>query len=146
MALVEKADTIRRGAGGPGCDHWRVTPANPHSKVDPDDWARRLVEHPVHAGDHSYAASTGRYASRKAAAYAKQIGESKISRDQIALEKARVYAPINRNDGIDRKELSMFKSNSLSKPSWSGGLSRTRLSFVQEPTGFSGPLSRSSLS
>ena len=45
-----KADTIRSGQGGPGCDHWCVTPANPHSKVDPDDWARRLVEHPVHAG------------------------------------------------------------------------------------------------
>ena len=46
VALVEKADTIRSGAGGPGCDHWCVTPANPHSKVDPDDWAKRLVEHP----------------------------------------------------------------------------------------------------
>ncbi len=50
VAMVEKADTIRSGAGGPGCDHWCVTPANPHSRVDPDDWARRLVEHPVHAG------------------------------------------------------------------------------------------------
>jgi succinate dehydrogenase/fumarate reductase flavoprotein subunit len=57
------------------------------------------------AGDHSYAASTGRYAGRKAAAYARQIGEDKISRDQIALEKARVYAPINRNDGIEWKEM-----------------------------------------
>jgi succinate dehydrogenase/fumarate reductase flavoprotein subunit len=57
------------------------------------------------AGDHSYAASTGRYAGRKAVAYARQIGEGKISRDQIALEKARVYAPINRDDGIDWKEL-----------------------------------------
>jgi succinate dehydrogenase/fumarate reductase flavoprotein subunit len=50
VVLVEKADTIRSGSGGPGCDHWCVTPANPHSKVDPDDWAKRLVEHPVHAG------------------------------------------------------------------------------------------------
>ena len=33
--------------------------------------------------DHSYAAATGRYAGRKAAAYAREIGESKISRDQI---------------------------------------------------------------
>ncbi len=57
------------------------------------------------AGDHSYAASTGRYAGRKAAAYAKQPGESKISRDQIELEKARVYAPVRRNDGVDWKEL-----------------------------------------
>ncbi|MBN1692411.1 MAG: FAD-binding protein [Dehalococcoidales bacterium] len=50
VALVEKADTIRSGSGGPGCDHWCVCPANPHSKVNPDDWAKRLVEHPMHAG------------------------------------------------------------------------------------------------
>ena len=57
------------------------------------------------AGDHSYAASTGRYAGRKAAAYAKQIGGTKISREQIEREKARVYAPIKRTSGIDWKEL-----------------------------------------
>ncbi len=50
VALVDKADTIRSGSGGPGCDHWCVTPANPHSKVNPDDWAKMLVEHPMHAG------------------------------------------------------------------------------------------------
>jgi succinate dehydrogenase/fumarate reductase flavoprotein subunit len=50
VALIEKADTIRSGAGGPGCDHWCVVPANPHSKVDPDEWAKRLTWHPVHAG------------------------------------------------------------------------------------------------
>ena len=57
------------------------------------------------AGDHSYAASTGRYAGRKAAAYVKQTGQGKISKDQIALEKARIYAPIHHTDGIDWKEL-----------------------------------------
>jgi succinate dehydrogenase/fumarate reductase flavoprotein subunit len=51
VALLEKGDTVRSGAGGPGCDHWCVTPANPHSKVDPDEWAKRLTEFPVHAGD-----------------------------------------------------------------------------------------------
>ncbi len=50
VVLVEKADTIRSGKGGPGCDHWGVTPANPHSKVNPDDWAKRLVEHPIQTG------------------------------------------------------------------------------------------------
>ena len=44
VALVDKADTIRSGQGGPGCDHWCVTPANPHSKVDPDEWAKKLVK------------------------------------------------------------------------------------------------------
>ena len=55
--------------------------------------------------DHSYAAATGRYAGRKAAAYARQAGESKISREQVTREKARVYAPIKRSSGMDWKEL-----------------------------------------
>ena len=55
--------------------------------------------------DHSYAAATGRYAGRKAAAYARQAGESKISREQVAREKARVYAPVNRSSGMEWKEL-----------------------------------------
>lgn len=46
VALVEKGDTIRSGAGGPGCDHWCNAPANPHSKVDPDEWARKITEKP----------------------------------------------------------------------------------------------------
>jgi succinate dehydrogenase/fumarate reductase flavoprotein subunit len=79
------------------------------------------------AGDHSYAASTGRYAGRKAADYSRQIGEGKISKERVALEKARIYAPIKRNDGIEWKELhagiartmqyfcSEFKTESLLK-------------------------------
>jgi succinate dehydrogenase/fumarate reductase flavoprotein subunit len=55
--------------------------------------------------DHSYCASTGRYAGRKAAAYAKQIDQGQISLEQIAKEKARVYAPVKRSDGADWKEL-----------------------------------------
>jgi succinate dehydrogenase/fumarate reductase flavoprotein subunit len=55
--------------------------------------------------DHSYCASTGRYAGRKAASYARQISAGKISREQIAREKARVYAPIKRSGGMDWKEL-----------------------------------------
>jgi succinate dehydrogenase/fumarate reductase flavoprotein subunit len=55
--------------------------------------------------DHSYAAATGRYAGRKAAAFVREVVEATISRDQIALEKARVYAPIKRDDGMEWKEL-----------------------------------------
>jgi len=44
VALVEKSATVRSGAGGPGCDHWCDTPANPLSKVDPDQWAERLTK------------------------------------------------------------------------------------------------------
>jgi succinate dehydrogenase/fumarate reductase flavoprotein subunit len=57
------------------------------------------------AGDHSYAAATGRYAGRKAAAAAKQTSTGQVSKDQLTLEKARIYAPIKRNTGIDWKEL-----------------------------------------
>jgi succinate dehydrogenase/fumarate reductase flavoprotein subunit len=56
-------------------------------------------------GDHSYAAATGRYAGRKAADYALRIDKSVVSREQIALEKARVYAPIKRSHGLEWKEL-----------------------------------------
>lgn len=55
--------------------------------------------------DHSFAAATGRYAGRKAAAYARETGEPKISREQVQREKARVYAPIKRSTGMDWKEL-----------------------------------------
>jgi succinate dehydrogenase/fumarate reductase flavoprotein subunit len=57
------------------------------------------------AGDHSFAAATGRYAGRKAADYALQVSHSAISPEQVSKEKARVYAPIKRKDGVDWKEL-----------------------------------------
>jgi succinate dehydrogenase/fumarate reductase flavoprotein subunit len=55
--------------------------------------------------DHSFCAATGRYAGRKAAAYAKETRASKISREQVDSEKARVYAPVKHSSGIDWKEL-----------------------------------------
>jgi succinate dehydrogenase/fumarate reductase flavoprotein subunit len=55
--------------------------------------------------DHSFCAATGRYAGRKAVAYAREIGEPKISREQVELEKARVYAPLKRTSGMEWKEL-----------------------------------------
>ena len=54
---------------------------------------------------HHHAAATGRYAGRKAAAYAKQTGDTKPARKQIDYEKARVYTPVERKSGIDWKEL-----------------------------------------
>ena len=50
VALVEKGATIRSGAGGPGCDHWCDVPANPLSKVDPDEWARKVSSMPYACG------------------------------------------------------------------------------------------------
>ncbi len=55
--------------------------------------------------DHSFCAATGRYAGRKAAAYAREVTAGKVSREQIAKEKARVYAPVKRTSGVDWKEL-----------------------------------------
>jgi len=56
-------------------------------------------------GTHTIAATTGRYAGRKAAAYAKEAAESAIDRKQVEQEKTRVYAPVNRTNGIGWKEL-----------------------------------------
>ena len=64
-------------------------------------------------GDHSFAASTGRYAGRKAAAYAKTIDASGVSREQIEKEKARVLAPTKRKGGIEWKELMNGLSRAL---------------------------------
>lgn len=44
VVLLEKADVRRSGCGGPGCDHWCNVPANPLSRVDPDDWAKQEME------------------------------------------------------------------------------------------------------
>lgn len=56
-------------------------------------------------GDTSFAAATGRYAGRKAADYARQAAEPRISTEQVSREKARVYAPVGRSEGIEWKEL-----------------------------------------
>jgi succinate dehydrogenase/fumarate reductase flavoprotein subunit len=56
-------------------------------------------------GDHAYAASTGRYAGRRAAAYAAGSNAVQLDRRQIDLEKQRVYAPVLRKNGIEWKEL-----------------------------------------
>jgi succinate dehydrogenase/fumarate reductase flavoprotein subunit len=56
-------------------------------------------------GDHATAATTGRYAGRKAAEYALKAEESFINRKQVEVENARVYAPVSREDGIGWKEL-----------------------------------------
>jgi succinate dehydrogenase/fumarate reductase flavoprotein subunit len=56
-------------------------------------------------GDTSFAGSTGRYAGRKAADYARLAPEASISAEQVAREKSRIYAPIKRTDGIEWKEL-----------------------------------------
>lgn len=55
--------------------------------------------------NHAASAATGRYAGRKATEYILQTREPVIDRKQVAKEKARVYAPVKRNEGIGWKEL-----------------------------------------
>ncbi|MBW2095852.1 MAG: FAD-dependent oxidoreductase [Deltaproteobacteria bacterium] len=54
---------------------------------------------------YHHAAVTGRYAGRKAAAFAKEAPPPSVFQDQIEQEKHRVYEPIKRSKGIDWKEL-----------------------------------------
>ncbi|MFC1892382.1 FAD-dependent oxidoreductase, partial [Thermodesulfobacteriota bacterium] len=57
------------------------------------------------AGGCAGASTTGRYAGRKAADYAKTAGDSAISKKQIAEEKTRVYAPLKQMGDIGWREL-----------------------------------------
>ena len=57
------------------------------------------------SGDHAYAATTGRYAGRKAADYALGTSELPIDGRQVEVEKTRLYAPLQRKNGMDWKEL-----------------------------------------
>lgn len=62
----------------------------------------------VFAGNyHHHAAATGRYAGKKAAEYAKTAAELVIDRGQVEAEKARVYGPVKRKDGINWKEFNV---------------------------------------
>lgn len=56
-------------------------------------------------GNYSTSACSGRYAGRKAAAYARQVVDSAIDRSQVEKEKERVYAPVRRKNGVGWKEL-----------------------------------------
>jgi len=56
-------------------------------------------------GDHAQAATSGRYAGRKAVAYAQTVAEPVIDRRQVDEEKARVYAPLRQQGDVGWKEL-----------------------------------------
>ena len=57
------------------------------------------------ANYHYHAATTGRYAGRKAAEYAVKVGALSIFRGQVEQEKTRVYAPLEGSSEIEWKEL-----------------------------------------
>ena len=56
-------------------------------------------------GEHAAAATTGRYAGRKAAQCVFTAPDPVVDRNQVDNQKARVYAPIKRQRGIRWKEL-----------------------------------------
>ncbi len=56
-------------------------------------------------GGHTSAASTGRYAGRRAAAYAQTAPEPVLHRQQVEQEKARVYARVGQGGNVGWKEL-----------------------------------------
>lgn len=64
---------------------------------------------------HHHAATTGRYAGRKAADYAIKAAEPVVARKQVDDEKARVYAPIKMKAGIEWKELNTGSAQMMQK-------------------------------
>ncbi len=99
--------------GASGMPQWRYVGGGAAGGGVHVDWDMKTTLDGLYAaGDliyaahyHSNAACTGRYAGRKAADYARQVAEPVVSREQVATEKARVYAPIKRSGGIEWKEL-----------------------------------------
>jgi succinate dehydrogenase/fumarate reductase flavoprotein subunit len=57
------------------------------------------------ANYHYHAATTGRYAGRKAAEFAKKSACPDLSRKQVERERARVYKPLENHEEIEWKEL-----------------------------------------
>jgi len=96
---------LERGRAGPR--QWRAS--GPGVRVDWD--FKTNLEGLYAAGStvgsvgHSHAAATGRYAARKATAYAQTAGEPVIERKQVEEEKTRVYASVKRKGNMGWKEL-----------------------------------------
>jgi len=100
-----------RGRMGMGPPQWRSTVMTGGGGLVVDWDLKASLEGLYVAGEQvgsegqSHAAATGRYAARKAAAYAQTAAESVIDRKQVEEEKTRVYAPIRRKGDIGWKEL-----------------------------------------
>lgn len=93
----------------PGYRGWLC---GPNGGIIPDWDLRSNLEGLYGAGrsllageDCSNAATTGKYAGRKAAEYAVKAKEPTVERRQVEDEKKRVYAPVRRTEGMEWKEL-----------------------------------------
>jgi succinate dehydrogenase/fumarate reductase flavoprotein subunit len=96
------------GARGSGPPQWREA----RGGCLVVDWDLRTNLEGLYAAGHiggtggsAGSSTSGRYAGRKAAAYARTAGEPASVRAQIEEEKARVYAPVDRDDGVGWKEV-----------------------------------------
>jgi succinate dehydrogenase/fumarate reductase flavoprotein subunit len=56
-------------------------------------------------GGAAGSSTTGRYAGRTAAAYARTAADPAVDQDQVEQERARVYAPLRQEEGIGYKEV-----------------------------------------
>ncbi|MFQ5790877.1 MAG: FAD-dependent oxidoreductase, partial [Acidobacteriota bacterium] len=56
---------------------------------------------------HGHAAATGHYAGRHAARYARSAPEPKLDPEQVEAERARVFAPLGRDSGVEWKDLAI---------------------------------------
>ncbi len=88
---------------GPGPAQWRVMSGG--GPVVDWDLKTSLEGLYTTSGGAAGASATGRYAGRKAAACALTAKEPVIDRQQVEDEKTRIYAPVNRKDGVGWKEL-----------------------------------------
>ena len=108
QANVVSPQFVRGGGRGIGPPQWRAGRGGGLVV----DWDLKTNLEGLYAAGHvaggggcAGASTTGRYAGRKAADYALNAGEPIIQRKQVDEEKARVYAPAKRTDGIGWKEL-----------------------------------------
>lgn len=60
VALADRGNAKRSGAGGAGVDHWHGACTNPCSKVSPEDYTRAVME-----SAHGYASGLVRYISTR---------------------------------------------------------------------------------
>jgi succinate dehydrogenase/fumarate reductase flavoprotein subunit len=65
--------------------------------------------------NYSSAICSGRFAGRKAAEYSLGAGDPVIERAQVEKEKERVYAPVNRDNGIEWQELQFLLNKIMQK-------------------------------
>jgi succinate dehydrogenase/fumarate reductase flavoprotein subunit len=108
QAPVLPPQSTRLGGRGIGPLQWRQGSGG----IVVVDWDLKTSREGLYAagaicggGGCAGASATGRYAGRKAAEYALKAEEPIIDRRNVEAEKARVYAPVKRKDGIGWKEL-----------------------------------------